>query len=307
MDLQALDHFARTHNMLVTRQAMKTKKLSDRSWYRAAERGLIDVLHPGVARLHGSDPSMTQQIHAAVLAAGTGAMASHRSAAFLWGIPRPKNDPVDVLLPRRTRKATLHGVVVHRPRDGLDLNPSRRSNVPVTNILRTLCDLGAVDPSAIRAAVGHVVCADLASPAALQAAIARHGRRGRAGVPALRDALGEWVLDGKPVDSELETVMNKLLVDHHLPPARFHAIVAGHEVDFLITGTPVVLECDGFETHGLDRAQFERDRERDAELIGLGYIIVRFTFRGIVEQADRTARRIRDALERWAPHVLTRT
>ena len=98
------------------------------------------------------------------------------------------------------------------------------------------------------------------------AAIARHSRRGRPGVPALRAALAEWVLDGKPVDSILEPAMRRLLADHGLPPAEFHPVIAGYEVDFRIIDSPIVLECDGWSTHGLDKVQFERDRTRDAEL-----------------------------------------
>jgi very-short-patch-repair endonuclease len=304
MDLNALDRFALAHNGLVTRRALAAAELADRAWYRAIERGLLDPLHPGVARLPGSARSVTQRIHAAVLAAGPGAMASHRSAARLWGIERPDDEPVDVLLPKRTRKATLAGAEIHRPRDLLDLTPSRRAQVPVTNILRTLCDLGAIDQAAVRGAVGHVVTTNLASPAALRAAVRRHGRRGRPGVPALRDALQEWDLDGKPADSVLEPAMRRLLVRAHLPPAQFHAVLGGYEVDFLVTGSPLVLECDGWTTHGLDRVQFQRDRSRDADLAALGFVVLRFTYRDITKHGARTAQRIRRNLERWAPHLL---
>jgi len=231
-------------------------------------------------------------------------MASHRSAAFLWGVPRPAGEPIDVILPRRTREATVAGAVVHRPRDLLDLTPGRRQHVPVTNILRTLCDLGALDAPAVSGAVGHVVSTSLASPAALEAAIRRHGRRGRPGVPALRDALGEWVLDGKPVDSILEPAMRQLLADHRLPPAVFHPVIGGHEVDFVVIGSPIILECDGWTTHGLDKRQFEQDRVRDADLSALGHVVLRFTYRDITRDATRTAGRIRRNVERWAPHLL---
>ena len=153
-------------------------------------------------------------------------------------------------------------------------------------------------------AVGHVVTTALASPAALEAAIRRHGRRGRPGVPALRDALGDWVLDGKPVDSVLEPAMARLLARHGLPPAEFHAVIGGYEVDFLVTGSPLVLECDGWTTHGRDRGQFERDRTRDADLAALGYVVLRFTYRAIVTRPAREADRIRRNVLRWAPHLL---
>lgn len=304
MDLSAFDEFARRHNGLVTRRAVTSAKHSERSWYRAIERGLLDPLHPGVARLHGSVRSPAQTIHAAVLAAGRAAMASHRSAARLWGVPRPDGEPVDVILAERSREAQVEGAAVHRPRDRLDLTPSRRAHVPVTNILRTLCDLGALDAAAVPGAVGHVVSTGLASPAALEAAIRRHGRRGRPGVPALRDALGDWVLDGKPVDSILEPAMHRLLAIHRLPPAEFHPILGGYEVDFRIIGSPIVLECDGWSTHGLNKEQFEKDRARDADLAALGHVVLRFTYRGIIKQPGREAERIRRNIERWAPHLL---
>jgi len=303
MDLRALDDFATRHNGLVTKAAV-TATRAERTWYRAIERGQLELLHPGVARLYGSSSSVTQTIHAAVLAAGPGAMASHRSAARLWGIPRPDDEPVDVLLPRRSRQATVAGALVHRPRDLRDLNPSRRERVPCTNILRTLCDLGALDPAAVPGAVGHVVAANLASPAALEAAIRRHSRRGRPGVPALRDALADWVLDGKPVDSVLEPAMRRLLADHDLPPAEFHPVIGGYEVDFRILDSPIVLECDGWTTHGLQRDQFELDRVRDAELGALGFVVLRFTYRAIVRRPRREAERIRRNVLRWAPHLL---
>src|SRR5688500_774796 len=125
MDLTTLDPFALAHNGLVTRRAVAAAGISDRQWYRALERGLLDPLHPNVARLPGSPRTAAQRVHAAVLAAGPGAMASHRSAAFLWGVPRPEDEEVDVLLPVRSRRADVRGAAIHRPRDLLDLTPSR--------------------------------------------------------------------------------------------------------------------------------------------------------------------------------------
>ena len=65
-------------------------------------------------------------------------------------------------------------------------------------------------------------------------------------------------------------------------------MIGGYEVDFRIIDCPIVLECDGWATHGLDRAQFEKDRDRDAELAALGYVVLRFTYR---RSSRRPARR----------------
>lgn len=304
MDIGALDLFARDHHGLVTRRAARRAGFSERSWYRAIERGQLELVHPKVARMYGVDPTPGQAICAAVLAAGPGAMASHRSAAWLWGIPTIPDAPVDVLLVRRNREARVVGTEIHRPRDQLDLTPVLRTNIPATNILRTLCDLGALDPAIVPGAVGHVVTTGAASPAALWKAIVRHSRRGRPGVPALRAALAEWVLDGKPVDSLLEPAMHALLARYGLPPAEFHPKIAGFEVDFRIIDSCIVLECDGWTTHGLDKLQFERDRARDAELAAIGLVVLRFTYRGIVRGSAKEADRIRRNVRRWASHLL---
>ena len=199
----------------------------------------------------------------------------------------------------RTRGLELKGVVRHRPRDRLDLSPLRRQNIPCSNILRALCDTGAVDPASVPDAVQHVVVKGLASPIQLMAAVRVHSRRGRTGVPTLREALGEWIVDGKPADRKLESAMSGLLATNGLPRAEFHAHVVGNEVDFWIIGTPVVLECDGWEFHGVTRAQFERDRDRDAALIAAGYIPIHFTYWMVVRTPHVVVGRIREALARW--------
>ena len=99
MGISILDAFAARHHGLVTRRAAVKAGLSERAWYRAIERGQLERLHPGVCRMYGAPSSPAQQIHAAVLAAGRGAMASHRSAARLWGLPRPDDECVDLILP----------------------------------------------------------------------------------------------------------------------------------------------------------------------------------------------------------------
>jgi very-short-patch-repair endonuclease len=304
VELSNLDSYAAEHHGLVTRAAAIKRGISRATWYRALETGVLEPLYPGVARMYGAPPTREQAIAAAVLAAGRGAMASHRSAAHLWGIPRPEDDPVDVMLTERCREANLPGIVVHRPRDRRDLSPVLRHNIRTSNILRLLCDLGAVEPDAVNDAVEHVVTNGLASPVALRTAVEVHARRGRHGVPAFRRALEEWVIDGKPVDSVLESAMHRLVRTYKLPPVEFHPIVGGYEVDFRVVGADIILECDGWQSHGLNRRQFHRDRGRDAELVALGNVVVRFTYRGITREAAKEAERIRRVIARWAPHLL---
>jgi very-short-patch-repair endonuclease len=142
----------------------------------------------------------------------------------------------------------------------------------------------------------------LADLRAIELAVTEHSRRGRQGVAALRRAVDGWAIDAKPADSTLEAAMRTLISRYRLPPVEFHPVIEGHEVDFRVVGTPVILECDGWVYHGLIRSNFERDRDRDSELTAAGWIVVRFTYRAITTRPDKTARRIHGTIDRWS-HV----
>jgi very-short-patch-repair endonuclease len=298
MRLSDFDDWARAHHGIITFEA---SGLTRSAWYRALQRGNLVGLHPYVARLVGTPDTPEQRIIAAVYATGEPALASHRSAARLWGVPRPDDDPVDVIVTGRRRNLQLDGVVIHHPIDRGRLTQLRRYGITCTNVLRTLVDLAAVDPAAVHAAVGHAVTSGLATLGAIESAAADHARRGRGGTVALRDAVADWSIDDKPADSILEVVMQRLVDRFDLPPVEFHPMIEGHEVDFRVVGTPVLLECDGWQYHGLDRHTFERDRERDADLVAAGWVVLRFTYRSITTRPKATADRIRAAVERWAP------
>ena len=301
MRLDELDDLARRNHGVVSRAQ---SGLSEDAWRRAIRAGTLVRVHSGVARLVGTANTPEQRIAAAVLAGGPGALASHRSATLLWAVPRPEADPVDIIVPDRRALRQLSGVVVHRLRDHAHLfPPQRRSNITCTNILRTLCDLGAVDDAGTVEAVGHALLARLVTLGALEVTLIAHARPGRHGVRALRRAIDVWSIDSRPADSLLERAMHRLITRYRLPAVEFHPIVEGWEVDFRVVDTPVILECDGWSTHGLDRTQFERDRRRDAELAAAGWIVVRFTYRAVTLDPSRTAARIRAVTDRWTPAV----
>ena len=164
-------------------------------------------------------------------------------------------------------------------------------------------DVGAVDEHSVGPALKSFLLAGLVTPAAVAATIDRHSERGRHGIVAAREALAAWDFGRKPPDSELEVVMHGLLRRFGLPPATFHVRLLGFEIDFRIDDSPVLLECDGWETHGKDREQYERDRVRDALLHEAGYVVIRFTWRTIVRRPAWVAQRIEGNLRTWAPHL----
>ena len=147
MRLSAFDDWARGHHGLITLDA---SGLSRSAWYRAIDSGTIEQVHPFVARLPDTPRTPEQRIAAAVLAIGDGALASHRSAARLWGAARPDTDPVDLIAPNGRRDDDLDGVVIHATGDLKRLRPQRRYGIACTNILRTLVDQNAASFIGIR-------------------------------------------------------------------------------------------------------------------------------------------------------------
>jgi predicted transcriptional regulator of viral defense system len=141
--------------------------------YRIA-RGLLQPVHRGVYAVGHRRLTQNGFFMAAVLAAGPGAVLSHRSAAALWGMRRTSRAAIDVTAPRRCRRA---GIEAHRA----ELSPDEvtvHDGIPVTNLARTLFDLAAVvTAQQLKHALNQAEIRRLASPVSLAALIARHPRR----------------------------------------------------------------------------------------------------------------------------------
>ena len=148
--------------------------------------------------------------------------------------------------------STFDGVIVHRPRDLTDLNPVRKLNIATTNVLRLLCDLGAVDPARRqpRSATSSPPPGVASRPAATPSAATRRRAPRRPRLPGRARGL---VIDGKPVDSVLEPAMRRLFEKYRLPPFEFHAPDSAIRRRLLDRRYAVVLECDGWEFHAKTR------------------------------------------------------
>lgn len=285
--------------MLVTKAQAMAAGVSERMWYRRIERGDWTELHPGVVALPGAPDTSARQVLAAVLAVGGEARASHASAAWAWvGEPDPKI--IDVLVTNRGRHPDLIDVRVHRPRDLADLTSSRRHGISVTNPLRTLVDLGATEDVPFVAAFleGCLVAGWFAMPAA-RSLIARHGRKGRDGVGALREVLDAWKLGDRPPDSVLEVRVGDVFARYQLDGAEFQRPVSvGGRLfipDFTFVPQRVIVEVLGWTEHGT-RSAFERDPERVAILTAAGFIVLEFTWLQVMRRPGWVAARIAEVL-----------
>ncbi|MEO7442782.1 MAG: type IV toxin-antitoxin system AbiEi family antitoxin domain-containing protein, partial [Acidimicrobiales bacterium] len=173
----------------------------------ARQRRLVRV-HTGVYRMAGAPVTWEQSVLAAVLAAGDGAVASHRSAARLWGLH--DNDAVEITVPY-AKLPRLRGVVVHRSRDLAPRWTSRRRAVLVTTPARTLVDLGAVlARRLVEDALDRALAARLLTVAAVEHALDELGGSGRQGAGVIRTILDRRALGAERPDGLLEARMARL-------------------------------------------------------------------------------------------------
>jgi len=304
MDLQPIRNRASTQLGVISFAQAQELGVSRPVWRSLLRNGHLNEVFPDVASIGGLQLTGLARIKAATLAAGPLAVASHKSAAAVWGVRIVAADPVHLIAPNRRRRVTADGLLVHRPTDIREIEPILENDIPTTHPLRTLCDLGAVDAAAVPIALRHLIVRGAVRYDEVKAALQRHRGKGRAGATALEAALNNFALGSKSPDSELEIRMAQLFAQHALPPFEFHAIVEGWEVDFLVIRSKVIVETDGWSTHGLDKAQFERDRAKDADLRSAGYIVQRFSRDQVVHRPEWVAARIRSTLHQWAPDLL---
>ncbi len=100
--------------------------------------------------------------------------------------------------------------------------------------------------------------------------------------------------------SKAERLMRRLLKTAGLPQPRVNVMLGGYLVDFLWPDAKLIVEVDGYATHG-DRTAFENDRLRDQAHAAAGYVVVRITWRQLQHEPLAVVARIAQILARRAP------
>ena len=230
---------------------------------------------------------------AAVLGTGAGTVLSHRSAAALWGFFRWGAGLIDVTT-LGSRRRSRRGVSVHRSTRLLPQDVTANGAVPVTTPARTALDLAElITGRRLQRALDEGVRRRLFTDAELHAVIARHP--GRTGSGRLKAILAHQAAGTTFTRSELEELFQGMCRAAGLPYPATNCQVLGRERDFVWHEQCVIVETDGYETHGT-RVAFEDDRARDAELTAAGWRVMRFTWRQCRDTPRLVARQVERAL-----------
>ncbi|MEX2393508.1 MAG: hypothetical protein WD826_03405 [Actinomycetota bacterium] len=236
-------------------------------------------LHHSVFVVVGAERSWRQRVLAACLAAGEYAVASHQTAAVLWGLIERRRRPIEVTVPIG-KHPRADGYTVHRTR--LSFEPEFVGPVPATSAARTVIDLATV--------VGVDELEE-----ALDIAMRRHdvhaiellgrlkGLTGRRGLGPLRRMLERRAERGGQNHGVFATRFEQLLRRCGLPPPEIEYVILDADgrfiarVDLCYPREKLVIELDDWDTHSSPRALSLSNMRQNA-IEELGYTLRRFTW-----------------------------
>lgn len=268
---QRVWQLAKTQHGLVTRKQLLAIGLTRHAIDHRIERGRLHPVARGVFALGRPELTREGRRLAAVLSCGPRAVLSHASAASLWGIGREDGRiEVSVPAPRAPRRP---GLDIHRSRSLTSQNTTRRLQIPVTTLVRTLIDIAPHwSTGRLEAAINEADKLGLTDPERLRSAITSSSTQPGAG--ALRRILDRrtFVL----TDSDLERLFLPLARDAGLPLPQTGCRVNGYKVDFYWPDLGLVVETDGLRYHRTPTQQ-ARDRQRDQAHAAAGLTTLRFT------------------------------
>jgi predicted transcriptional regulator of viral defense system len=265
---------------------------------KAAQAGRLHRVHRGVYVVGQRQLTWRGRCMAAVLASYP-SVASHLSAAWLWGLLGSRPDTVHVTC--RSPRPRKRLFVVHTA-DLARVDRTRRDGIPVTSLSRTILDVAVTSrPRTVRRHLRIANDAKLFDLREMDDLLERtKGHRGQAKV---RAALALYEENPVFTRSGLERRFLEVVREAGLPVPAMNRFVAGYEIDAWWEAERFGVELDVYETHG-SRLSFEEDRERDDELLLAGIETTRVTGPRLDREPGAVIDSLRGHLARRAPAAL---
>ncbi len=262
---------AGTQRALVSVAQLRALGISRGSYEHRVEAGALHRVFPRVLSVIHPLLEPWAAETAALLYAGDNAVLSHETAAALWDLTATPFFVAITLINRHVR--SQQGLSIHRVK-ALDIRDVRlHQGFPVTSPARTLIDC-ASGPRIDRL-LNEARALGRATDKEVHEAMERCP--GRKGTGPLRRLL-EAEVDSGYTASRAERRLRALVEEAEIEKAVFNLYLEGLRVDAFWPRLRLVVEVDGYKTHG-GRSAFERDRGRDAKLVRAGYVVLRFTWR----------------------------
>ena len=281
------------HGVVAREQLLQTGVTTAQIALRLRD-GRLRTIHRGVY-LVGPVPTDLAYSQAALLACGSDAVLSHRSAAAIWGLlPYPSKAYPWVTVPSSQHVVRPRIVVRRRSLHRRDIRT--RERLRLVSPPRAVLDCAEVldDPYELEAMVAEAAFRGLASDAEVREQVRRSARR--PGVPHVRKILD---IEGGPqrTRSGGERWFLALLRNRGFSRFEFNARVHGYEVDCLWRQLGFAVELDGWDGHS-SRIAFERDRVKWAHLQANGIDVMPIATRSAQRDEAGTLMRLRQTLAR---------
>jgi hypothetical protein len=292
----------RQHGVISVKQ-LRDNGISPRQIRTRMARGEWARVVHGVYRIGASQATWEAQLQAHLLAAGSDAVASHRTAAVLHGLEGFHRATPEISIPRH-RSYRHPAVKVHRSNDLHLVSFETRDGLQVTSPVRTLLDLaGVVPPSKVHRALEDALRRDLVSWTGVTRCLVAHARHGRPGIAPLRSIVDKHRDEVVATESGFEFLVSCLLQEAGLPPpVPQHPVeLAGRafRVDLAYPADKLAIELDG-SVHR-EKPTFETDRPRQNALILAGWTVLRYTWGFYVRRSSTLVSEVRAAIGENSP------
>jgi very-short-patch-repair endonuclease len=234
--------------------------------------------------------SLVTTDRAQVLAAQLRAVRSHSTAAEHWGfaLPPSPDDEFELTVPASAHRPATAGVRLRYRQ----LDPSEVVG-DVTTPVRTVVDCLREGTLRVALSVGD---SGLRSRLVDHAALTRAVRSLRG--PGSRQARARLPLLDARAANAFESCCRALLLEEGITGFQPQVTIRhrGHwlgRVDLADRSRRIVIECDGYETHGGRRA-FVSDLIRFTSLVAAGWRPLRFTWEQVMFQPEWVLEKVRD-------------
>jgi hypothetical protein len=282
-------------HMSNSRRKLPLARVADRQWGRVKweqiealgiaratvsnwlKQGYLHRRLPRVYAVGHISTSIEARIAEALLYAGPGAMLSHTTAAWWYGLLDEHPNTIHISTPHCRRSHA--GIRVHARRD---CERVWHRGFPLTPLPQLFLDLAAsTSLNTVRRALAAADYKRILDAEAIE----RHAGPGRTGSKRLRQALESHQPALARTKSELERMFLAICEQQGWPTPDVNEFIAGWEVDVLWRDERIAIELDGHGNHHTP-AQRRRDRRKDLALRKAGYTPVRYSEEQLEQQSD---------------------
>jgi hypothetical protein len=297
MDAAVARHAERQHGIFTRTQA-RCLGATDRVIQHRLDTGRWRGFSREALAIAGVPRSFERDLMAATLSI-PGALASHESAAQLWGMVGLRRDQVVVTVPLGANHR-LGFAEVHESTDLPERDRRWVDGIAVASRERTICDAARLlRPERLGRMIDHQINAGVLEIPQLYERFYGFARRGRPGVRKLRAVLDARGPGFVAPESELEHETLELMRRHCLPEPELQVVLSFWQslvgrVDFFFAAARLIIEVDGRKYHGPETLEHDRLRDNAAGLAG--WKVLHFTWKMVTQTPEYVVASIREGL-----------